>query len=597
MIAPMLKYAFVVYHADYNRFLEQLHRLGLVHIETVNTQLSAQAEKLLRQLHKVHEALALLSKRTVSQAENVPFLGSEQLLEQFETLLQRETELKKHKKELQTQIAALEPWGNVPADIIELLQNRRVFFHFFHCAEQDYRLIWSKNHKIAIINRHKGKLYFVLISELELPPLLHGAELQHLPAANIETLYQKFAEVNVGFEEVNMEFNRLATHCNLLHQFADDLENELARENALQNTRPEADGKLMLLQAWVPQKNRTQLLALLNQLQMVWVEQKPDTNDRVPVLLENNRFAALFHPVVNLFSLPAYTEIDLTPFFAPFFMLFFGMCLGDVAYGLLIMAAVTVLKYKKQYSQMRPLFTLAQLLGAAAVAFGLLTGTVAGIDLAKSNIGFLTEVKTYFINVNSLFNVSLIIGLVQIVFGMALRAANNWVQKGAQFAISPLGWILGIAGGLLYIFTAYTLPAYLLLGLALFCVIVFSDPNAGILKRIGLGLWDLYGITGLFGDVLSYVRLFALGLSSATLGFVVNTIALSALTLPPVLGELFFIVILLLGHGLNFGISALSSFVHPIRLTFVEFYKNAGFTGGGVEYQPFRFKNSNNHKQ
>ncbi|OWY25656.1 hypothetical protein C7N43_20580 [Sphingobacteriales bacterium UPWRP_1] len=597
MIAPMLKYAFLVYHADYNRFIEQLHRVGLVHIETVNTQLSAQAEKMMRQLHKVHETLALLSKKNTTQSENVPFLGGEQLLQQFEALVQREAELKKHKKELQTQITALEPWGNVPADVIELLQNRRVFFHFFACAQNDYHPIWSKNHKIAVINRLNGKIYFVLISEQEMPPMLQGAELQHLPATNIETLNQKLAEVTAGIEEITAGFNALATHCNLLQQYAIDLENELARENALQNTRPREKGKLMLLQAWVPQKNRTELLELLNHSETVWVEQKPNANDRVPVLLENNRFAALFHPVVNLFSLPSYTEIDLTPFFAPFFMLFFGMCLGDVAYGLLIFAAVTLLKHKKQYRQMRPLLTLAQFLGASAIAFGLLTGTVAGIDLAKSNMQFLAGVKGYFINVNSLFNVSLIIGLVQIVFGMALRAANNWLQKGVQFAISPIGWILGIGGGLLYVFTPYTLPAYLLLGAALFCIIAFSDPNAGIVKRIGLGLWDLYGITGLFGDVLSYVRLFALGLSSATLGFVVNTIALSALSLPPVLGELFFLVILLLGHGLNFGISALSSFVHPIRLTFVEFYKNAGFTGGGVEYQPFRFKNSNNNTQ
>ena len=117
----------------------------------------------------------------------------------------------------------------------------------------------------------------------------------------------------------------------------------------------------------------------------------------------------------------------------------------------------------------------------------------------------------------------------------------------------------------------------------------FSDPGVNVFARIGKGVWDVYSmVTGIFGDLLSYIRLFALGLSSAILGFVINDIGLQILGSSKILGPVFFVIFLLLGHTLNILISSLGSFVHPMRLTFVEFYKNAGFKGGGEEYKPFK---------
>ena len=119
-------------------------------------------------------------------------------------------------------------------------------------------------------------------------------------------------------------------------------------------------------------------------------------------------------------------------------------------------------------------------------------------------------------------------------------------------------------------------------------IVFFSDLEISIPARIGKGIWDIYStVTGIFGDILSYIRLFALGLSSAILGFVINDIAMQILGSSAIFGPIFFVIFLLLGHGLNILISSLGSFVHPMRLTFVEFYKNAGFKGGGKQYKPF----------
>ncbi len=121
--------------------------------------------------------------------------------------------------------------------------------------------------------------------------------------------------------------------------------------------------------------------------------------------------------------------------------------------------------------------------------------------------------------------------------------------------------------------------------------IFFSSPGKSIFANFGSGLWGLYNnVTGLLGDVLSYIRLFALGLSSGIIAGVFNDLAVSMSGDVPVLKYVIMVIILLLGHTINLFMSAISSFVHPLRLTFVEFYKNAGFEGGGRAYDPYRVK-------
>jgi V/A-type H+-transporting ATPase subunit I len=177
------------------------------------------------------------------------------------------------------------------------------------------------------------------------------------------------------------------------------------------------------------------------------------------------------------------------------------------------------------------------------------------------------------------------------LFGLVLQSANRYKQRGLAHAISPWGWILLLLslldiGVLKLAGPLATWLAWAGVGIILW----FNDPDAGILARLGKGVWELYGITGYFGDLLSYIRLFALGISGAILGFVINDIALRVLHGVPVLGPVLFVLMLVLGHAGNLMLAMLGAFVHPLRLTFVEFYKNAGFSGGGKGYKPFEKK-------
>jgi V/A-type H+-transporting ATPase subunit I len=292
--------------------------------------------------------------------------------------------------------------------------------------------------------------------------------------------------------------------------------------------------------------------------------------------------------------LPAYYELDLTVFFAPFFMLFFGFCLGDAGYGLLFLIGAGLYKLTAP-NAIKPYLTLIQYLGMAAILFGIVSGTLFGINLIETDITLTSKIRSLFLKPASMFNLALLLGAVQIIFGMCLKAANQIKQYGFVYGLGTFGWLFIILGCVVYlvltnqkIIESNKLILYSILLVGGFFILFFSDPEAGIFIRFGKGIWDIYStVTGIFGDLLSYIRLFAIGLSSSILGYVINDIGLTILHASPVIGPVMFTIFLLVGHTLNIMISTLGSFVHPMRLTFVEFYKNAGFIGGGKEYKPF----------
>jgi V/A-type H+-transporting ATPase subunit I len=197
-----------------------------------------------------------------------------------------------------------------------------------------------------------------------------------------------------------------------------------------------------------------------------------------------------------------------------------------------------------------------------------------------------------------MFTLALAFGAVQILFGMVLKAINQIRQQGFGYSLSTWGWfILIVSSGIFYLLDMQNPEAghffgpvhTVLVGASVLGIFIFNHPKRNIFINIGAGLWDAYNmVTGVIGDLLSYIRLFALGLASAILGQVFNQLAFDLAPDIPLIGILVTLIILLIGHGINIFMSGLGAFVHPLRLTFVEFYKNAGFIGGGKEYKPYQ---------
>ena len=304
-----------------------------------------------------------------------------------------------------------------------------------------------------------------------------------------------------------------------------------------------------------------------------------------------------------MYALPKYGTIDLTPFFAPFYMLFFAICLCDAGYGAVILAAGIGLLLKGG-QKMRQAALFSTICGVASVAFGFAANSFFGMTISDAP---LFENFKFLDFQNQFFYASLGIGIFQILFGMAINIVMTTVTYGFKNALGSLGWFLlifsscaaGVAGMFDVEWYSFSSVAYLATaGVALVLMLLLNKPSFNIFANFGVGLWDTYNnITGLLSDLLSYIRLFAIGLSGGVLALVFNSLALGLTGLDAgieqfTVGTLFQIIgasaILLVGHGINLFMSTISSFVHPMRLTFVEFFKNAGFEMGTRAFEPLK---------
>ncbi|WP_320112321.1 V-type ATPase 116kDa subunit family protein [Draconibacterium orientale] len=594
MIVPMLKYTFLVFHREYEDFLIELNRLGLVHIAERGLEPSETTTKKVAELNRYERAIGFLQKRENETAVKPTLYSAPEILDD---LTEKQTKLEELEARLESLLKAAQmalPWGNFSPELIGQLKSEGIQLQFFQSPKNKYQDLVLKNLPVVTISETGGQVLYVYIKQNKVDFDLDAEELQlpPLPYAAIQIQISETAEQIKAINETLDSYANNSVY--LLEEEKTTLIRSLEFDKVIRNTNKEAEDKLMVLEGWVPHTKTPALNQFLKESDAVYYSRKAKPDDKIPVLLKNNRFSKLFEPIGSMFSLPDYAELDLTVFFAPFFMLFFGFCLGDAGYGLLFVIGAGSYKLKAK-PEFNPYLSLIQLLGGATILFGAISGTFFGINLIETNFALTDQVRHLFLDPNKMFNLSLILGGIQIIFGLFIKAANQTKQFGLSYALSTYGWLIILIGSIAYelLSGAGIIPKnksilYGVIALGGFFVLFFSDPGVNVFARIGKGVWDVYStVTGIFGDLLSYIRLFALGLSSAILGFVINDIGLQILGSSKLLGPVFFVVFLLLGHTLNILISSLGSFVHPMRLTFVEFYKNAGFKGGGEEYKPF----------
>ncbi len=591
MIIPMKKYLFLVHHADYDQFLIDLQALGLLHLKVREKEPSREEYEKSRVKKEIEEVIKDLEKRDVPQNNTTPDEeGGQELTKKVRNWFDQLEDLQQELNYINKEIGYLTPWGDFDSQKIEALREAGISIRFFYCPEKRFDPEWEDDYFLEKVSEDAQDIYFVIVQTDETAIGVNAEEVDP-PEYSKSELEVKKAAIEEKIQDINLKLNHQASHNipvleTALHHVEEDM--EMAR--VIANSLREVENNVLVLEGFVPKTKEKKINNFCEENEIFYLERTPRKDDNPPVLLKNSRFTKLFEPIGELFSLPHYAELDLTPFFAPFFMLFFGFCLGDAGYGIVVILGATIYKFRAKPS-LKPYLTLAQFLGVATILFGVLTGTFFGMNLMEEQFAWLGTAQDYMLDGNEAFNLALILGLVQILLGMALQAVNKARQFGFVHAISTIGWMILVLSfldigvlsmtGKISTYTAWG-------GVAL--ILLFNDPEANILNRLGKGAWELYGITGVFGDLLSYIRLFALGISSAILGLVINEMALEIRGSIPILGPILFVIFLLVGHTANLLIASLGAFVHPLRLTFVEFYKNAGFLGGGKPYKPFSLK-------
>lgn len=614
MIEPVSKYLFLVYHKEYEAFLLRLRQLGVVHIQETKKPHELQELRGLVEQRKVLSAQikALKRLRSKEAQELLPMPISSK--EKGDRLLKEVEDWQQRLLQIDQQIAAQKRendywaiWGDYSLESINKLELSGYPVSFYSVISQQYNPKWEQDFNAVVINEFRSHTYFVTVGDFE----SHKIEAERVknPTQELQELHHALLRLEEEKEEIQQALQQFADQrLGLLMGYESLLTDQYNFNHALLQVTPEADNKLMLLEGWVVRKDADAMEEALKE-EPCYVQQLEITEeDSIPIKLNNNGFARLFEPITKMYSLPNYYELDSTPLFAPFFLLFFTLCFGDAGYGLLIFLGSTWFKYKKSKqgkltSGAKDLLTLAQWLGGTTAVIGSALGTVFGMVMPWANDGsLLGGVRDdYFLNQNNMMLLSVVLGIIQILFGKLVAAVKIKRQKGLRYALSAFAWvaiIVSLIGALAIPMLFPQSPkiiAQVFYGLAIAAGLVaffYNMPGKNLLVNFGGGLWAAYNTaSGLLGDTLSYIRLFAIGLTSGVLGGVFNNLAVDMSSgLPIGVNFLVMAFILLFGHSLNFGLAIISSLVHPLRLTFVEFYKNSEFEGGGRAFTPFKME-------
>ena len=619
MIEKMKKFTFLVTDKEYEGFISSLRQQGVVHVQQL--QQGASSQELQQALDLESRYVAALrvldsAAKTYQVAPHAPALGqasdSLEVLTRIENIQAEEQTLMHERDAIEKYIRVLEPWGNFDMKALQrLAQASGLTVGFFRCSSKFFRQEWADHYFAIPVNEMSKSTYFLTFSE-EKPDI--EAEQIFLPQ---ESLQEKRAQLDSVLQKLDLIHGELLYIEKQLRSVLLDGQSQTRDSIQLERVHLSdervAGDSLRLLVGWVRADRTEELTTVLDADHIFYEMEDPAFEDDVPVQITNGRFTSLFEPILRMYSLPNYHDLDPSFYFAPFFMLFFGLCLGDGGYGLLVLfGGLAVAKFCKgdvcNYGR------LMAWLGMMTVICGLLMGTFFGIDLSQQDWAFLAPVKPYFLNDNGvgpifgyspMMVLSVIIGLIQVLLGMILKGCKAVKNYGFAYGIGTFCWVAAIILAVIL----YGLPAcgvqlpqvlqtilMVLIGISALGIFFYNSPGSyrrpllGLLGNIGGGVWATYGMaTGLLGDLLSYIRLFALGLTGGVLGGVFNSLAIDMTSsLPVMVRWLPMILILLAGHGITFALSMISAFVHPMRLTFVEFFKNADFEGGGKEYSPFR---------
>jgi len=588
MIVPMKKYSFLIHHSDYEVFLKELQGMGVLDVVDRKAEPTEETVSQIQQLRQYERVIKFLKGKQVEGMTSTMEATKEpvEILDEIVKLQLEHESLRQKAAGLLKQYNLAKPWGDFSVNLVGKLAKEGIFIRFFVVAEKRFNPEWAKQYNLEVISLMDGMTHFVVIQR-DNKAIEVDAEEMKMPERSANEILVEKDEFHRRIDEIEQYFKDATAFLHVLEGAKLHLENQISFTKVVQNTGKEAEDHLMVLEGWLPSDRQKEFEDFLEQRGHFYFTSKATPDENVPILLKNNRFARLFEPIGNLYSLPSYSELDLTPFFAPWFMLFFGFCMGDVGYGLIVVLASLILK-KFVSAELKPILSLGVFLGLATILFGFISGTITGFEM--ESIRAFDPVKFIMLNDQALFYLALAIGMVQILFGLGIQAYAKIRQFGFQYGISTIGIIIGTLAVLdLTIIKFLGEISMYFVYLSLVMIIFWSDPKGGFFGRLGKGVWDLYGVvTGIFGDVLSYIRLFALGASSGILGFVINSISLPLLDSIPVLGPILFIIVMIVGHGANLALAGLGAFVHPMRLTFVEFYKNSGFSGGGKAYKPFK---------
>lgn len=413
------------------------------------------------------------------------------------------------------------------------------------------------------------------------------SSLRGTAADNITSLREQLNSINAEKDAVLDKVADLLEHRPMLMACFDYLDNEIRKKEAVSNLAVTENS--FLLEGWVP-------VPVLEDLQKTMadktetallVARDPEPGESVPVLLHNSGPSDAYEVVTKLYSTPRRSELDPTPYLAPFFFVFFGICLSDAGYGVILaLLALFVSRKLKLAGMGKQLLKLLFLGGISAIFFGILLGSYFG-DLLQLPALWFDPLDDPMRMLFYCFG----LGLIHIYFGMGLQAYRNIKAGHPLNAIFDQGfWFIFLNGLILLLLPEFaSVGQWLAIGGAAGLILTQGRSQQGIIMKFLSGVLSLYNITGYLSDVLSYSRLLALGLATGVIASAINS--MGGMIAGSIAGTIIMVLVLLGGHLFNIVISTLGSYVHTSRLQYIEFFGKF-FEGGGKAFNPFNVKTS-----
>lgn len=607
MVTKMTKYSFILLSEQTEGFLNSLQELGVVDISRSLKPIDEQSSEMLAEADRAKKALSILAACKAGSEKDFKFDGCpvDAVLETQDRIAEISAEIAAAKKE----IAVRQPWGSFRSEDIHKLESQGLKLRFYSCMKKKFDPSWAEIQPLEVISETESKVFFVTVSPAE-EEYSFPIEAIPAPEGSVNEAEEKLSLLQSKLEKEQQLLANLKSCSDEIRKAYNDSLSRLDLYFAEAATEKAVDNYLTVLTGFAPTSDDKRLCASFDSMDIYYSHEAATKEDNPPVKLKNNWFAKNFEVLTGMYGVPAYDEFDPTPVLGPFFMLFFAMCMGDAGYGILLMLIALVLRLKMKDSSLGKMHRLIAFLGGMTFVVGIFLGTFFGMSILEASWapawlkglcidGWFPDAKIAGFPVQMVLAVA--IGVLHICLAMIIKTINFTKRFGFKKTVATWGWTTLIVGGLVVVSLGMTevlsaeafkwtiIALAVVSGLAIY---VFNTPGRNPLLNIGSGLWDTYNmVTGLLGDVLSYIRLYALGLAGGMLGNAFNIMGTMILDIPvPGVNWVFCIIILIFGHVLNLAMSCLGAFVHPLRLTFVEYFKNSGYEGSGAKYNPLTKK-------
>ena len=592
MIEKMTKYSFVLLGQDKEEFLLSLQELGLVDITRSEKPVDFRSQDLLASADLLNGLVKGLRDAEIPEGTEAVKYGEDEDIERVAGgTLMLFNSTKEKLAQLRRTLADTELWGSFDHSTLDALAAAGAQIHFHKVGVKKFLPEWEEMFPMMEIARDKANVRFIVAGDDSLPGEVP------VPDTDCSSLRAELERTEAELRMYEGEILALRDRIPELEARSAAAMSDLDRYLAGVSAGTAAEELIVTMVGFCPKEKEADADAFIERTGALCIKEDAIVEDNPPIEFRNNKFVKMFEPITDMYGRPAYDGFDPTPFIAVFFMLFFAFCMGDAGYGLILVALG--LGMKKQFGKFAPLVTT---LGAATFFIGFLFHTFFSMDISAwpmfepiKGIFLPAQIMGY----DGTMVLAIIVGIVHLSIAMIIKTFMATKNNGFKESLGVWGWTLLIVGGVItgtfallgVLDKAATKIVIIVLGcVSAVGIFLLNDIHRNPLANIGSGLWETYNtVTGLLGDVLSYLRLYALGLAGAMLGKAFNDIGTM------VLGDgsnllmwLPFILIILIGHTLNIAMAALGAFVHPLRLNFLEFFKNSGYEAAGRKFNPLK---------